>query len=355
MIRPSFRALAATMSLSAPLAGCTVGPNYERPQVLSAGSVPVRRRPAQAQSLADAPWFEVFQDPDAPGADQGSARQQSRPAGGAGPGRGGARPGRHREVVLLPAGGRAAQRRLARVVAATTTLEPSRSPRTSNYGFRLSWEIDLFGKLRRQREAALAIALRQRAEPARRAGHADRRRRVHLLPAARARSAARNRSADPGAERRDGRLLQEPARRRRLEPPRGGPHRRQPRADRGRDSGHRAAAGLAENLLSFLLGRGTGTDHAAGAAAGRKPAAAGTARSAGAAARAAPRRRARRAAARRGQRRHRRGQGAVLPHASASPAFSAASTAISPASSVAAARCGRSRPACCSRSSMRDG
>ncbi len=47
------------------LAGCTVGPNYNRPAV----AVPPNFRapdplpPAQAESFADLKWFEVFQDP----------------------------------------------------------------------------------------------------------------------------------------------------------------------------------------------------------------------------------------------------------------------------------------------------
>ena len=41
---------------------------------------------------------------------------------------------------------------------ATTTVEAESVTENVNYGFGLSWEIDLFGKLRRQRESALAIA-----------------------------------------------------------------------------------------------------------------------------------------------------------------------------------------------------
>ncbi len=59
--------------------------------------------------------------------------------------------------------------------------------------------------LRRQHEAALALAAGQRAGPPRRARHAGRRRRDQLLPAARARPAARDRPADAPPQRRDGR------------------------------------------------------------------------------------------------------------------------------------------------------
>jgi multidrug efflux system outer membrane protein len=50
-----------------PITGCTVGPNYKRPVV----SIPESYRqpysstaPAQAQSLGDEKWWDVFQDPD---------------------------------------------------------------------------------------------------------------------------------------------------------------------------------------------------------------------------------------------------------------------------------------------------
>ena len=81
----------------------------------------------------------------------------------------------------------------------------ARRIRTAIYGFQLSWEIDLFGRLRREHEAALALLLASEQAPPRRAGHAGRRRRVELLPAARARSAARHRAPDAAPQRRDGR------------------------------------------------------------------------------------------------------------------------------------------------------
>lgn len=48
------------------LAGCTVGPNYKRPAVPIPPNfrAPEPLPPAQAASLADSKWFEVFQDPE---------------------------------------------------------------------------------------------------------------------------------------------------------------------------------------------------------------------------------------------------------------------------------------------------
>ena len=63
MKRPSARLLAVTVL--ATLAGCAIGPDYERPADLPA---PVEFRgvlsPQQAESIADLHWTEVFNDPE---------------------------------------------------------------------------------------------------------------------------------------------------------------------------------------------------------------------------------------------------------------------------------------------------
>ena len=45
-------------------AGCTVGPNYQRPPVTAPEQVRGQVGPAEAASLADRPWWELFQDPE---------------------------------------------------------------------------------------------------------------------------------------------------------------------------------------------------------------------------------------------------------------------------------------------------
>ncbi|HTF32164.1 MAG TPA: efflux transporter outer membrane subunit [Myxococcota bacterium] len=52
-------ALAAALALS----GCAVGPNYERPPLASPESFRGEAAPPSASSLADLPWWEVFNDP----------------------------------------------------------------------------------------------------------------------------------------------------------------------------------------------------------------------------------------------------------------------------------------------------
>jgi len=55
----------AIAAASALLTGCTMGPNYKRPQVAvpAAFRAPDPLPAPEAESLADAKWFEVFRDP----------------------------------------------------------------------------------------------------------------------------------------------------------------------------------------------------------------------------------------------------------------------------------------------------
>src|SRR3954454_18821972 len=55
-------ALAFTVA-STLLAGCAVGPNYERPKLPTPPQYRFVADADQAQSLADLPWWEVFDDP----------------------------------------------------------------------------------------------------------------------------------------------------------------------------------------------------------------------------------------------------------------------------------------------------
>jgi multidrug efflux system outer membrane protein len=44
------------------LAGCAIGPDYERPEVVEPPVYREQTTPAESQSIADLPWWEVFQD-----------------------------------------------------------------------------------------------------------------------------------------------------------------------------------------------------------------------------------------------------------------------------------------------------
>ena len=314
---------------------------------------------AQAESLADAPWFAGVRRPGAAGAHPGGDRQQPRPAGGGGARRRGARPRRHREVVPLSAGRRRRQlRRAAGVerIAGGRTDDEDTTHQSGSYGFQLSWELDLFGRLRRAARSGAGPGAGERAGPARRARHAGRRCRVQLLPAARARPAARDRAADAPPQRRDRHLFPEPAGRRRVEPPRARSHPaptgRRPRP-RSRTSSSRSPSSRTRSRCCSAGRRGQ--SRASALDAGEAAAAADSARPAGVAARAAARRRAGGAVPGGGQRRHRRGQGAVLPDDQPDRISRRRQRRSHDSSSAATGRSGRSARGCCSRCSRAGG
>ena len=152
--------LLALASVGILSAGCLVGPNYMRPQM----PTPQQFRfveSAQAESLADAPWFQVFDDPalqalikDAIGNNldlrAAVARVEEMRA----------RAGIARSFLYPQVDGVADYRvRAATSAQSDDDDDEDTFHQSGSYGFQLSWELDLFGKLRRQEEAAIALAL----------------------------------------------------------------------------------------------------------------------------------------------------------------------------------------------------
>ena len=146
------------IALSGLLAGCAaVGPNYDRPKLPTPPQYRFVEGPSQAQSLADAPWFQVFDDPAlqqlirdaiANNLDLRVAVAHVEEAR--------ARAGIAKSYLYPEVNGTAAYG----VRGASSTDEPDDNPHQSGvYGFHLSWELDLFGRLRRGQEAAMALAL----------------------------------------------------------------------------------------------------------------------------------------------------------------------------------------------------
>jgi multidrug efflux system outer membrane protein len=145
------RWLTALLSAAgATLAGCAIGPDYERPEL----PVPAEYRgvlePQQAQSVADLEWTEVFGDPELRTVIETALENN---------------------LDLMIAAARVeefrGQSRVARSylgpeIRGTGGTSPNpASDEDSSYslGFSLSWEIDLFGRLRRADEAARAQLL----------------------------------------------------------------------------------------------------------------------------------------------------------------------------------------------------
>ena len=135
--------------------GCMMGANYERPEMRTPAAYRFVNA-SQAQTTATVPWFDIFADP--------TLRRLIQEALAA-------------NLDLRTAFARVEEAR-ARAGIAASFLYPQvdgvaswgvrQASRTEedvdtthnnfNYGFRLSWEIDLFGRLRREREAATAFA-----------------------------------------------------------------------------------------------------------------------------------------------------------------------------------------------------
>jgi multidrug efflux system outer membrane protein len=147
-------AWAAGVALVA-LAGCAVGPNYKRP------SVPVppqfygeEAAIAEARSLADLPWWELFDDPVLKGLIEEALRnafdarlaaarvEEARALYGVARGE------------LWPTVDYEAVWQRTRPEQFVNPEGSSQTRWTANVGF--SWELDLFGRIRRQTEAARA-------------------------------------------------------------------------------------------------------------------------------------------------------------------------------------------------------
>ena len=156
-------ALVVALLAAVALPACLLGPKYERPEI----SAPVNHRglegePAPA-TLADTPWWEIFRDPVL----QDLVRQaftgsfdlriaaarveEARARAGV------AKSFLFPEVNLS---GGYANRQVSRLTEPPEDGgQKDRDYSNYNLGFTLSWEIDLFGRLRREHESAAAVFL----------------------------------------------------------------------------------------------------------------------------------------------------------------------------------------------------
>ncbi|WP_083654785.1 efflux transporter outer membrane subunit [Burkholderia sp. SRS-W-2-2016] len=156
----SLRLLAPVMLLA--LSGCLLGPNYQRPAV----EVPATYRFAQGEAagLANSAWWEQFDDPVL---DQliATALLENRDvkiaAARVDEFRGQFVTTRSALFPQLSAGADASRARESRDAGLGLLLPPGASPVYNQFDATLavSWELDLFGKVRRQTESARASLL----------------------------------------------------------------------------------------------------------------------------------------------------------------------------------------------------
>jgi outer membrane protein, multidrug efflux system len=152
----------ALVVAAAPLwTACTVGTNYARPPMPS----PPQYRfvnGSEAESLADVPWFQIFDDPTLQALIRDAlANNLDLQAAAARVEEARARAGVVKSFLYPQVDGVAQ----TTVGQATTGLPGDDEDDEDNtrangvFGFQLSWELDLFGRIRREHESALAFVL----------------------------------------------------------------------------------------------------------------------------------------------------------------------------------------------------
>ena len=157
MTRPVARLLITLTAVSF-AAGCTkVGPDYQRPQLPTPPQYRFAETAAQAESLADLPWWQVFDDPalqtllrDAVANNldlkiAASRVDQLR-----------AQAGIVKSFLYPQVDGTASY---SAIGASNVPAGESSVRQSGVFGFQLSWEWDLFGRIARQHESALAAVL----------------------------------------------------------------------------------------------------------------------------------------------------------------------------------------------------
>ena len=161
-----FRALplpAAVAALALAAAGCTVGPELRAAEAGAAGAAPrACRRPRRApESVADLPWWQLFQDPALQALIRdGVANNLDLRVASARVVEARALAGIAKSFLYpeIGAGFGTAQEQASRVGDPKLSKEQVPDRTYSNWALTgtLSWEIDLFGRLRRGQEAAVA-------------------------------------------------------------------------------------------------------------------------------------------------------------------------------------------------------
>jgi multidrug efflux system outer membrane protein len=144
------------------LAACAVGPNYKRPEMPAPPAYRFFEGEEQAQSIADAPWWEVVKDPQLQAlireaiANNLDLRTATARVAEARAQYGIAKSFLFPEVNLTAS---YTARGASRSSDPPEVVSGDRTTKNWNVAFPISWEIDLFGRIRREKEAAFAAYL----------------------------------------------------------------------------------------------------------------------------------------------------------------------------------------------------
>jgi outer membrane protein, multidrug efflux system len=161
MKQPAFVAV-VTLLVAGCVAGCMVGPDYGRPPVLIPNNYRFAVAPATAESIADLPWWEVFRDPVLQELVRealqnnydlriAAARVEEARAN-----IGIVRSFLYPQINIQGAGG---AQQVSRVTDPPQSFGADRNFQNILLGFGLAWELDVFGRIRREAEAATAVFL----------------------------------------------------------------------------------------------------------------------------------------------------------------------------------------------------
>ena len=144
------------------LSGCTLGPDYMRPNFL----IPDNHRGVvsapQAESLADIPWWELFKDPVLQDLTrQALANNYDLRTAAARVEEARAQVGVARSFLYpqLNANFGGSAEQVSRRTDPPQTLNSSRSFQNWFLGLSMAWELDVFGRIRRETEAATNVYL----------------------------------------------------------------------------------------------------------------------------------------------------------------------------------------------------
>ena len=148
--------------VAAVVPGCAVGPNYSRPEMPQPPAHRFFEGEAQAQSIADTPWWDVVKDPQlAALIREAIASNLDLRVATARVAEARAQYGIARSFLFPEVGvsaGYSAEQgsRLSEPPQGTAA---KKTHQNWSAGFPMSWEIDLFGRIRREKEAAFAAYL----------------------------------------------------------------------------------------------------------------------------------------------------------------------------------------------------
>ena len=154
--------LVAAALVAALASGCAVGPNYSRPQVPAPAQYRFVEGPAEAETIADVPWWNVTKDPQLQALlREAIAHNLDLRVATARVAEARAQYGVARSYLFpqVNVGAGYSAQQVSRLSEPPQGTAAGKTYQNYSAGFPLSWELDFFGRLRREKEAAFAAYL----------------------------------------------------------------------------------------------------------------------------------------------------------------------------------------------------